>query len=144
MLTESKKLNISIILLIILDIIAVVFGILYAIFGFMPYHQQAVGMSPSTISNFNPTLMRFISTVIRINGLMFINAGIMSLIILYHGFRNKEKWAWFAHIISGALGYIPLVILTYNEKLAMPFPLNLFNLILWIIAMSISYREFFE
>ena len=140
MLTESKKLNISIILLIILDIIAVLFGILYAILGFMPYHQQAVGMSPSTISNFNPTLMIFISTVIRINGLMFINAGI----IIYKGFRNKEKWAWYAHIITGALGYVPLVILTYNEKLVMPFPLNLINLIIWIIAMSISYREFFE
>ena len=144
MLTESKKLNISIILLIILDIIAILFGILYAVLGFMPYHAAAVGKSSSEISNFDPELMVLISTTIRVNGFMFLGLAAMSLIIIYVGFRNKEKWAWISHLILGALVYIPLVILVYIATgFAMPFPITLFDLILWIIALSISYKEFF-
>ena len=143
MLTDSKKLNISIVLLIILDIIAILFGILYAVLGFMPYHAAAVGKSSSEINNYDPELMVLISTTIRVNGFMFLSYAAMSLIVIYVGFQNKEKWAWISHLISGALAYIPLAILTYNPTFAMPFPIALFDLFLWIIALGISYKEFF-
>jgi len=143
MLTESKKLNIAIILFIIVYVIAIIIGSLYSILGLMPYHRTSLGMSTSRINSFNPNIMPFIYIIIRVNGFLFLTLGINGLLIIYYGIRNKEKWAWLYNLISFIFISIPLVVLLYNETFAMPFPLALFVFILWILALGISYREIF-
>ncbi len=144
MLTESKRLNIAIILLAIVNLISTIIGILYTILGFMPYHQTSIGMSPSKIRSFNPALMDFIYIIIRVNGFLFLNVGITGIYILFVGFRKKEKWAWIYNLFPTFLVTLPLVVILYNEKFAMPFPLALITFVMTLIALGISYKEFFE
>ena len=143
MLTESKKLNIAIILFIIVNVIAIIIGTLYSILGLMPYHRTSLGMSPSKINSFNPNIMPFIYIIIRVNGFLFLTSGINGLIVIYYGIRNKEKWAWLYNLVAFILISIPLVVLLYNETFAMPFPLALFVFIIWLIGLGISYKEIF-
>lgn len=143
MLTESKKLNIAIILFIIVNVIAIIIGTLYSILGLMPYHRTSLGMSPTKINSFNPNIMLFIYIIIRVNGFLFLTSGINGLIVIYYGIRNKEKWAWLYNLVAFILISIPLVVLLYNETFAMPFPLALFVFIIWLIGLGISYKEIF-
>jgi len=140
-LTDSKRLNIAIILLIIVDLILIFIGILYAIMGFMPYHEKIIGKS---LSKVNSDVMKFIYTVIRINGFMFITLGVTGIYILFVGFRKKEKWAWIYTLLVVALANFPttIIIFVMNPTFEMPFPLTLSLLIMGIIALCISYKEF--
>lgn len=140
-LTDSKRLNIAIILFLIIDLILIFIGILYAIMGFMPYHEEIIGTSPSKVDS---DVMKFIYTVIRVNGFMFITLGVTGIYILFVGFRKKEKWAWIYTLLVVALANFPttLLIFVMNPTFEMPFPLTLSLLIMGIIALCISYKEF--
>jgi len=146
MLTESKKLNIAIILLIITNIINLLIGIIYAILAtLMSYHQDYIGLTPSQISNYNSRLMFFIGVLIRMSGLAMVIIAITNLFILNYSFRNKEKWSWKVFLITGLIGYIPMLIVTYTITGPVGGPFLIFCLItaLFIIAMGISYKEIF-
>jgi hypothetical protein len=139
MLTESKKLNIAIILLIIFYATWILMGILYASTGFMPYHQ----IKPSI----DPDWKILIMFLVRYNGFLFIQNGILGLLIINVGFQKKEKWAWIYFLISGSFITIPLIVLffTYGVMVGVtdPIPSVLIFTVIWIIAMIISYKEFF-
>ena len=138
-LTDSKRLNIAIILFLIVDLIVIFIGILYAIMGFMPYHEKIIGKSPSKV---NSAVMNLIYILIRVNGFMFISKGVSGIYILFVGFRKKQKWAWITSLITVILGTLPTTILVFDSTFAMPFPLTLSLLIMGIIALCISYNEF--
>jgi len=146
MLTESKKLNIAIILLFIINIIGLLFGITYAILAtLMPYHQEFLGLTPSQISNYNSRLMFFIGVLIRMSGLAGVIIAITNLFILNYSFRNKEKWSWKVFLITGLIYDIPMLIVTYTITGPVGGPFLIFCLVtaLFIIAMGISYKEIF-
>jgi len=140
-LTDSKRLNIAIILLLIANLIVIITGILYVIMGFLPYHERIIGKSPSRVDS---SVMNFIYIIIRVNGFMFITLGVSGIYLLFAGFRKKEKWAWINGLIVVALATFPTTILVFDPTFAMPFPLTLSLLIMVIIALIISYKEFFK
>ena len=139
MLTESKRLNIAIILLIIFYAFWIFTGILYASTGFMPYHQ----IKPSI----DPDWKILIMFLVHYNGFLFIQNGILSLLIIRVGFQKEEKWAWIYFLISGSFITIPLLVLffTYGVMIGItsPIPTVLVFTVVWIRAMLISYKEFF-
>ena len=122
-------------------------GILYASMGFMPYHQ----IKPSL----DPDWKELIVFLVRYNGFLFINHGVLGIFIIYVGFREKEKWAWMFVLIQCGLLSIPLLGLyyVYGAKYGMdvittsithPVPTVILMALLWIIALGISYKEFFR
>ena len=137
MLTESKKLNIALILLIIFYALWIFIGILYASIGFMPYHQ----IKPSI----DPDMKILIMFLVRYNGFLFIHNGVMGLYILYVGFQKKEKWAWVFVLLSGVLTLFPLMglFIMVNWGFQAPVPNLIIGMIPWIVALGISYKEFF-
>lgn len=146
MLTESKKLNIAMVLLAIINIINLFIGIIYAMLAtLMSYHQDYIGLTPSQISNYNSRLMFFIGVLIRMSGLAMVIIAITNLFILNYSFRNKEKWSWIIFLISGLLYDIPFLIVTYTitGPVGGPFLLFCLTTALFIIAMGISYKEIF-
>ena len=155
MLTESKKLNIAIILLVIFDALWIYTGILYASSGFMPYHEEMIGMTINQVGGFNESLKVLLMFVIRYNGFLFIHNGIMGLYVLYVGFQKKEKWAWTFVLLSGILSLFPLmglfigVAVMYGSDFitfitTAPVPNVIIIMIPWIVALGISYKEFLE
>ena len=146
MLTESKRLNIAIILLIIINILSIIVGIIYVVLGtLMPYHQDYLGLTPSQVSSYNSRLMFFIGVLIRMGGLAAVCQAITNLFIINYSFRNKEKWSWIVILITGLIYGIPMLIVTFTitGPVGGPFLLVIFVTVLFIIAMGISYKEIF-
>jgi len=144
-LTDSKRLNIAIILGFIIYVYIIFMGIIYASLGtFLPYHIAFTGKTESDVKAYSSELMILISILIRLLGFQFINTGITGLFILYFAFRKREKWSWISILITGCIGFIPNMILTYTVLgLGIMYLLMIILFIFFLIAASISYKEFF-
>jgi len=145
-LSDSKKLNIAFILLLFCTIFVLFMGFLYAIAAtMMPHHIAYTGLTMANVKAYNPRLAEMISIYIRFMGLGWLSFGFSSLYILLVGFRKGEKWAWYNNLIGGAFIHIPNATITY---IVIGFQLlyfsMLFTLVLWIIALSISYKEIYK
>jgi len=104
LLTDSKRLNVAIILALIILIFSLLTSLIYAIFGtFMPYHIAFTGKTESDVSAYDTELMILIGIFIRLMGIYGIALFVANLFILLFGFRKKEKWAWFYYLISGCI-----------------------------------------
>ena len=143
-LTDSKNLNIAIISLIILDLIMMIMGLLYVILGtFFTYHVDYIGMTASRVKSFNPKLMNLISMFIRMFGFGFLSVSIGGLIILFTGFKKREKWAWILYLIQHVMLATPLMWITYVVG-GLSLILVIIGWILFIIGIVFSYKEFFK
>jgi hypothetical protein len=138
-------LNVAIIIGFIIYVYIIFLGVIYASLGtFMPYHIVFTGKTESDVKAYSSELMTLISILIRLLGFSFINSGIIGIFILYFAFRKREKWSWILSLITGCIGYIPNMILTYTViGLGIMYLFTIISFIFWIIAMSISYKEFF-
>ncbi|MFX1256874.1 MAG: hypothetical protein ACFFAN_03365 [Promethearchaeota archaeon] len=143
MLTESKRMNIAIVLFIIINIYGIIMGLGYAISGIG--YEREIGMTSSQISNFNPRLMDFIRYMVRMTGFNVICISITNLFILNYSFRNKEKWAWIVLLITGTTINVAVLIGNYLfvGPLSVSFIILCARASLFTIAMGISYKEFF-
>lgn len=143
-LTESRNFNIAIILLIILDLIMIIMGLIYVILGtFLTYHVDYIGMTASRVRSFNPKLMNLISMFIRMLGFGFLSVSIGGLIIIFTGFKKREKWAWMLYLIQHLMLAIPLMWITYVVG-GLALILIIIGWILLIIGILLSYKEFFK
>ena len=108
--TESRNLNVAIISLVLLDIIMMIMGLLYAILGtFQTYHVDYIGMTASRVKSFNPKLMNLISMFIRLIGFGFLSVSIGGLIIIFTGFKKREKRTWMLYLFQHCMLAIPLM-----------------------------------
>jgi hypothetical protein len=145
-LTDSKRLNIAIILLLINCVLVLMMGLLYAISGtFMAYHVAFTGKTASQVSSYDSELMFLISAFIRLIGFYLIAIAVFSIYIIIHGIKEKEKWAWFCVLFVYLIAVIPTIVITYmiTGLLGTPFLITVVLIILWIIALTYSYKEIF-
>jgi hypothetical protein len=144
--TDSRNLNIAVIIILISGIFLIISGAIYAILGtFMPYHVAYTGLTESEVAAYSPKLMFLISVFIRLLGVSVMIIGISSLYIAVYGIRKKEKWAWTGYAIASTLYTIPNFILTLlvTGFLGFPFLSSLIGGIFTIIALWLSYMEIF-
>ena len=140
-LTDSRNLNITIISLLILDLLFLLMGILYAVLGtFQTYHVDYIRMTASKVRNFNPKLMNLISFFIRLIGFCFISVAITGIIIIFIYIRKQEKSGWIIYLIQHLTVAIPLTWITSIVG-GLPFILVIIGWILLIIGMIFSYKE---
>jgi len=145
-LTDSRNLNVAIVLFLITDTLLIITGAIYAILGtFMPYHVEYTGLTESDVAAYSSKLMFLISVFIRLIGIYEMIIGISGIYITIYGFRKKEKWAWTILLIASLIFSIPTLIatITITGVLGIPFLLGLFAGIISIIALYISYKEIF-
>lgn len=145
-LTDSRNLNIAIIIILINSVLLIITGAIYAILGtFMPYHVEYTGLTESEVAAYSPKLMFLISVFIRLFGVNVMITGISGIYITVYGIRKKEKWAWTGYLIAFTIYIIPNLILTLlvTGFLGMPFLSNLIGGIFTIIALYLSYKEIF-
>jgi hypothetical protein len=145
-LTDSKRLNIAIILLLINVVLILIMGLLYAILGtFMPYHVAFTGKTESQVSSYDTELMFLISSFIRLLGVYLTSIAILDIYVILNGIKEKEKWAWFCFLLSNIVVIIPTIVITYmiTGILGSPFLVTVVVTILWIIALLYSRKEIF-
>jgi len=139
----SKLFKIGSILILLVNLVLILFGAVYAFYGkLMPYHLAFLGMTPEEISALNPNFLTLANLSIVLIGFLFLSDGIVNILIWYKSFRKGEKWAWFAALLSGALIIIPLMGVIYTVAgFGFPFPLGCACLILWIVGILLSAKE---
>ena len=144
-LTDSKRLNVAIVLLLIVSLSGLIGSLIYTILGtFMPYHVAFTGKTESNVSGYDSELMILISVFIRLMGFYGISIAVANLFVLFFGFREREKWAWFYTLIIGCIMYGAILIITYTVLgLSITYLTFVASTVLWIIALVISYKEFF-
>ena len=145
-LTDSRNLNIVVILFLITNTTLIITGAIYAILGtFMSYHVDYTGLTESEVTAYNPKLMILISVFIRLLGVNEMVIGISGIYINIYGIRKKEKWAWNLILIVSTMWFIPTSILTLmiTGIFGFPFVLSFIAGIITVIALYISYKEIF-
>ena len=145
-LTDSKRLNIAIILLLINAVLVLISGLTYAILGtFMPYHVTFTGKTESEVSAYDTELMVLISAFIRLMGIYCIALAITAIFVTKYGIREREKWAWYGFLITYFIIIPPQLFITWTITgfFGMPFVNTVIVTILWIIALCVSYSEIF-
>jgi len=135
--------NIGSILIMLVNVILILFGAIYAFYGkLMPYHLAFIGMTPEEIYAIKPNLLTLSTLSIMLIGFLFLSDGVVNLLIWYKSFRKGEKWAWLAALLSGALIIIPLMGVIYIVAgFGFPFPIGFACLILWIIGIILTAKE---
>ena len=144
---KLSNLDIASILILFGYVLLMIFGVVYSILGtLMSYHEAFIGITAADVSTFNSNLMVFIGILIRGTGFAFIFIGVTGTMVIYFSFRKKEKWAWFVVVLTLLLMGIPLIVVTYiiTGPLSMVSLLNIVATILNIIALILSYKEFFR
>ncbi len=144
---EQKKLfNIGTILLLATVVVLLLYGILYlatgspAITGALTY----IGKTEAEINAFDPELMIILSYQLRVLGIAYMNLGIAYILIIYFGFRKKEKWAWIATLIAfGGFG-VPLTLMSISVMgIDIDIIILFIVLIIQIVGAIITYKSFF-
>ena len=141
---KERSMDIATILMLYTVATMLLFGFIYAIFGtFMPYDLAAIGLTEADIIAFDPELMTAISNSIRTTGYTFISFGGVLIAIIIMGFRKKEKWAYYTALYAVLVIDISLLLIT-APSLNISFIIILVNLICHIIAMTITFKDFFR
>ncbi len=130
-------------------------GVVYLINGtlgiFLAAQEEFIRITPSAIRAFNPELMILIQVFEIMLGLLFTTLTIAGLFIFRYGFRKKEKWAWFAFLTWLPLVFLPSLLLVSagstiisQETIITTLVTTVILTIIHILALAISYREFFK
>jgi len=145
-LTDSKKLNIAIILMLVNAVLYMTIGFIYAISGtFMPYHVDFIGKTESDVRAYDAELMIVISALIRLLGFYLIALAIIAIFVTKFGIRERKKWAWYCYLIKYLVIIPPNLILTWmiTGIFGSVFFLTAIIAISWLIAQYLSYKEIF-
>ena len=64
-------------------------------------------MTASGVKSFNPKLMNLISMFIRMVGFGFLSVSLGGLILIFTGFKKRQKNSWLLYLIQHLLIAIP-------------------------------------
>lgn len=139
----SKLFKIGSILILLVNVVLMIFGLIYAIYGkLMPYHLAFIGLTPEAIAALPPNLIILSNLSIILIGFLFLSSGATTTLIWYKSFRKGEKWAWLAVLISDGLVFIPLIGVIYIVAgFGFPFPIGCAALVLWMISLGLTAND---
>lgn len=137
---KLKLIDISVILLIISALDLLLFGLLYVMIGFCPFQFEYLGMTWTEIVALDADLALMISVTYRLAGFGWISIVLGIFLVLFKGYRNGEKWAWWFMLF--ALGP---VLLSASILIPLDFGIALYiiwmSTALWILALLIGAKE---
>lgn len=137
---KLKLIDVGAIFLIICALAFLLFGLRYVVTGFCQYQLEYLGMTWADIVALDADLALMISATYRLAGFGFISIGLGMLLVLFKGYRNGEKWAWWFMLIAGGP-----VLLSASILIPLDFGIQLYIMwmatVLWILALLIGAKE---
>ena len=112
-------------------------------------YVELMGMTADEIYDFNPKLMKAIELAVQIRGLYLLVFALFWAVISLIPYRKGEKWAWFALLIIGIIwlsGYLIFVNIGVTQGIYLGswiIPAIVW-LILWIVGLTLPFKEFFK
>ena len=93
----------------------------------------------------DPTYATFYIITKKLIGFMIVTVSIPAMFISHVGYSKREKWAWYALLITGGLLWCTLigyrVYIGYTGGSMITFILGL---VLWLIGLLVPIKDFFE
>lgn len=139
----SKILNIASILILIVAIFGVIFGLLYLVGD--PLQDKMFGVTESEIRAFNSDLMDGFILVHRSEGLYMLCLSLALCYVSIVPFKKGEKWAWYFTLGIFGIALVGQVVITYvgsNILASYLLPASILLVILWLVGLIISIKEF--
>ena len=137
---KLKLIDISAVVLIICALVFLLFGLRYVVTGFCAYQLEYLGMTWTDIVALNADLALLISATYRMAGFGWISIALGMFLVLFNGYRNGEKWAWWFMLFAGG----PLLI-SASILIPLDFGIGLYIMwvttVLWILALLIGTKE---
>ena len=137
---KSKLIDVSAILLFICALDLLLFGLLYVVLEFCPFQLQYLGMTWADIVALDADLALMVSVTYRLAGFGWISIVLGMFLVLFKGYRNGEKWAWWYMLFVGAPIFLSASIL-----IPLDFGIALYIIwmttVLWILALLIGAKE---
>lgn len=132
------------ILLVIIAIASIVIGIVYVSTPkIMWYHENFIGMTHEEISGINPKLADMMLVFLRGAGVLNFSLGILGIAVSLRSFREGEKWAWYAMLISYLVAFLPVLAITHYVGALTPFLVIFIMLVVFLAAIVLSAKEIF-
>ena len=141
---DRKRVRYCAYLLAFISAVPCLAGLLYSTLSQpMPYHLASTGMTYEEIKDFNPSVADFMTHSVRTIGIYTLALGIFSFVIAVKPFRQAERWAWFALLLT----VFPVMIWLawtslYVEGGAKWIPRV--QLFLFLVAMLLPIKDFFD
>ena len=136
------KLGISSILLVIIEIVAIVFGIYYiSTPRTPPYQENFIGMTHEEIREINPNLAQLMLNCFKVIGGTFISFGILGIHVALKSYRKGEKWAWRGMSIAHLIFLLSIAVTTYSIGAQQLFLLMLVLLIVFFVAIALPAKK---
>jgi len=118
----------------------------------MSYHEDFIGMTHEEIIDINPRLADMMLVLLKGIGVCSIGLGILGITVSLKSYRQGEKWAWYAMLISYLIVLLPTLTFTYyvGAFLAVfgdlvipggPFFFMLVMLIVFLAAIALPAKE---
>lgn len=137
---KLKLIDISAILLIISALNLLLFGLLYVVIGFCPFQFEYLGMTWADIVALDADLALVVGVTYRLAGFGWISIVLGMFLVLFKGYRNGEKWAWWYMLFAGGP-----VLLSASILIPLDFGIALYIIwittVLWILALLIGAKE---
>lgn len=138
------KLRISSILLVIIDIVAIAFGIYYiSTPRTPPYQENFIGMTHEEIAEINPNLAQLMLNCFKVIGGSFIAFGILGIHVALKSYRKGEKWAWYGMLIANLIFLLPITVTTYSIGAQQLVLLMIVLLIVFFVAIALPAKKVF-
>ncbi len=143
----KKSIKISFIILLIMTILALVYGLITLITPqiiVMRSFQGFTGMSWADFAASNQTVAGYILVLETMAGGLGLAAVIGGLIVLFAAFRKAEKWAWFYMLIVSLVAWVNNLVANITFKNAMNTWIIIIGLVLLALGLVIPVKDFFS
>jgi hypothetical protein len=145
---DAKKPNkISFIILLIMMILALIYGLMALVTPqiiIVRSFQGFIGMSWAEFAAANQSVAGYIMVLERMAGGLGVAAVVGGLIVLFAAFRKSEKWAWFYILIISLIAWVNNLVANIICKNAMTTWIIIIGLVLLAVGLVIPIKDFFS
>lgn len=143
----KKPVKISFVILLIMMILALIYGLM-ALFTpqiiIMRSFQGFIGTSWAEFAAANQAVAGYILVLERMAGGLGLAAVLGGLIVLFVAFRKAEKWAWFYILIISLIAWVNNLVANIICKNAMTTWIIIIGLVLLAVGLVIPIKVFFS
>jgi hypothetical protein len=143
----KKSVKISFVILLIMMILALIYGLMALLTPQIIVarsFQGFVGMSWIEFASSNQIVAGYILILERMAGGLGLAAVIGGLIVLLAAFRKAEKWAWFYILIISLIAWVNNLVANIICKNVMTTWIIIIGLVLLAVGLLIPAKDFFS
>lgn len=140
----NKRVGFCSVLLIIVAVVALLYGLMYCFSPTpAPYHLKFMGVEFEELRSSSPRIAKMLMINLRVIGVNFLALGILALGIALGPFKRAERWVWLTTFPALLVLLIPILLVSIKIGGAMPISASGLTLVLTLVSFLVSAGDFF-